>query len=71
MARKEQRISIGLWWRKPEGERSLGRLGVDGRVLILKRILQKYDEKGWAGLYGLKQGYMAVVLNGAINCRFG
>jgi hypothetical protein len=40
-ARKRGEVSIGLWWGKPEGERSLGRIGVDGRVIILKRILHK------------------------------
>jgi hypothetical protein len=47
-------LRIGLWWEKFEGEKSLGRLGVDGMVIILKRFLQKYDEKGWNGSCGLK-----------------
>jgi len=39
----------------PEGKRPLGRIGVDGRI-ILKMVLQKLDEKAWNGLIWLRIG---------------
>ena len=45
------RVLVG----RPEGKRSLGRSGINGRV-ILKRILKTWDAEPWTGLIWLRTG---------------
>jgi hypothetical protein len=40
---------------KPEGKRPLGRLGVDGRI-ILRWIFRKWDVGAWTGSTWLRIG---------------
>jgi hypothetical protein len=40
-------VHTGFWWLDLSGKRPLGRLGVDGRI-ILKWGFEKWD--GWRGL---------------------
>ena len=40
---------------KPEGKRSLGRPGVDGRI-ILRFIFRKWEVRAWTGSTWLRRG---------------
>ena len=44
----ERRGVYGIWVGKPEGKRPLGRLDVDGRI-ILRWIFRKWDVGAWTG----------------------
>jgi hypothetical protein len=42
--------------RRPEGKRHLEDLGVDGKIIILKFIFNKWDGEAWVGLIWLRTG---------------
>jgi hypothetical protein len=46
-------VNVSFWWGKPEGKKPLGRLGIDGRI-ILKRILEKSVGMVWTELVWLR-----------------
>ena len=51
----EKRGSYSVLVGKPEGKRSLGNIGVDGKM-ILKRIFKNWDRETWTGLIWLRIG---------------
>jgi hypothetical protein len=65
----ERRGVYGIWVGKPEGERPLGRLDVDGRI-ILRWIFRKWDVGGmdWIELTQ-DTGRWRALVNAGMNLR--
>jgi len=52
---REEKNRTGTWWGKLKRSDNLKDVGVDGTI-ILKLILNKYDERAWTGLIWLRKG---------------
>jgi hypothetical protein len=50
-----RRVAYRVWVARPQGNRLLGRSGIDGRV-ILKRILKTWDAEPWTEFIWLRTG---------------
>jgi hypothetical protein len=67
-------VHSGFLWGRPEGNRALGRIGVDGK-LILNWVSKKWDGEAWTRLIWLRIGQMAGACEcnnepfGSIQCR--
>jgi hypothetical protein len=46
---KEMRNLYEILVRKPEGKRNLADLGIDGRIILIKWIINKQDMRVWTG----------------------
>jgi len=46
------RVLVG----SPEGNRTLKDPGIDGRIILLRWIVRKWDVKAWTGLMWLRIG---------------
>jgi len=71
---KTGEVHSGFLWGRPEGNRELGRMGVDGRI-ILNWVSKKWDGEAWTRLIWLRTGTMAGACEcdneplGSIKCR--